>query len=97
MLGKYPEDGLRLYERWLPDIRPEDLQLMHQPLDFYGQNIYNGICVESDGVQSVCAAACADAWCNGYGLWRIAGLYAYYHMGIAVSDAEFFTDGYYTG
>lgn len=49
MLGKYPEDGLRLYERWLPDIRPEDLQLMHQPLDFYGQNIYNGICVESDG------------------------------------------------
>jgi len=49
LLGKYPEDGLRLYEPWLPDIRPEDLKLMHQPLDFYGQNIYNGKCVAADG------------------------------------------------
>lgn len=47
LFGKYPEDGLKLYEKWLPDIKPEDLKLMCQPLDFYGQNIYNGICMRA--------------------------------------------------
>ena len=47
MLGQYPEDGLRLYEPFVPDIRPEDLKLMHQPLDFYGVNIYNGVKVRA--------------------------------------------------
>ena len=42
MLGKYPEDGLELYREFLPEITDEDLALMHQPLDFYAQNIYNG-------------------------------------------------------
>ncbi len=42
LLGSYPEDGLKLYEPWLPEIKQEDMKLIHQPLDFYGQNIYNG-------------------------------------------------------
>lgn len=42
MLGHYPEDGLKLYERYLPKITGADMSLIHQPLDFYGQNIYNG-------------------------------------------------------
>lgn len=42
MLGKYPEDGLELYKEFLPEITDEDLKLMHQPIDFYAQNIYNG-------------------------------------------------------
>lgn len=42
MLGKYPEDGLEKYKDYLPEITEEDLKLMHQPLDFYAQNIYNG-------------------------------------------------------
>jgi len=42
MLGKYPEDGLELYKDFLPEITDEDLKLMHQPIDFYAQNIYNG-------------------------------------------------------
>ena len=42
MLGKYPEDGLELYKDFLPEITEDDLKLMHQPLDFYAQNIYNG-------------------------------------------------------
>ncbi len=51
MLGSYPEDGLKLYEKYLPPIKPEDMKLIHQPLDMYGQNIYNGIAVkvEMDG------------------------------------------------
>lgn len=35
MLGKYPEDGLKLFEKDLPDFKPEDLKLMNQPIDFY--------------------------------------------------------------
>lgn len=42
MLGKYPEEGLAKYEEFLPVITKEDLQLMHQPTDFYGQNLYHG-------------------------------------------------------
>lgn len=42
MLGKYPEDGLELYKDFLPEITEDDLKLMHQPIDFYAQNIYNG-------------------------------------------------------
>lgn len=42
ILGKYPEDGLQLYRDYLPEITEEDMRLIHQPLDFYTQNIYNG-------------------------------------------------------
>ena len=48
MLGTYPEDGLKKYEPYLPNITQDDLKLMHQPLDFYGQNIYNGKMVKAD-------------------------------------------------
>lgn len=41
-LGKYPEEGLKKYAAYLPKITPEDMQLISQPLDFMGQNIYNG-------------------------------------------------------
>ena len=42
VLGKYPEDGLKLYKDYLPEITQEDMKLINQPLDFYAQNIYNG-------------------------------------------------------
>lgn len=41
-LGHYPEEGLRLYHPYLPKITQADLDLIHQPLDFMGENIYNG-------------------------------------------------------
>ena len=47
MLGTYPKEGLKLYEKYLPDIKPEEMKLIHQPLDVYGQNIYNGIAVRA--------------------------------------------------
>lgn len=49
MLGKYPEKFLKMYESFLPEIKADDLKCIHQPLDFYGQNIYNGREVKSDG------------------------------------------------
>ena len=42
MLGRYPEDGLALYGRYLPPGWEKDLDSMCQPLEYYGQNIYNG-------------------------------------------------------
>lgn len=45
LLGHYPEEGLKLYEAYLPKITEEDRKLIAEPIDFYGQNIYNGRCV----------------------------------------------------
>lgn len=47
ILGKYPEDGLKKYKEYLPEITAEDMKLIHQPIDFYGQNIYQGLCVKA--------------------------------------------------
>lgn len=47
-LGRYPEDGLRKYAEYLPEITTEDMKLISQPLDFMGENIYNGIMLEAD-------------------------------------------------
>ena len=47
ILGQYPEAFLKAYEPWLPDIRPGDMEIISQPLDFYGQNIYNGYAVHA--------------------------------------------------
>ncbi len=48
-LGKYPQ---WVYDEigWvLPDTLDEDMLIIHQPIDFYGVNIYRGIYVELDG------------------------------------------------
>ncbi len=41
--GKYPEDGVRAYGEKMPKFNPDDLKTMHQPLDFFGMNMYHGI------------------------------------------------------
>lgn len=41
-LGKYPENGIEKFKEFLPEITKEDMELISQPLDFMGQNIYNG-------------------------------------------------------
>ncbi len=49
LLGRYPEDGLGLFADALPEIRPEDMDTICQPLDFYGVNIYFGEVVRARG------------------------------------------------
>lgn len=44
-LGSYPKDGLRIYEKDLPPIGADDMKIIHQPIDFLGQNIYHGTVV----------------------------------------------------
>lgn len=41
-LGRYPEDGLRLFGADAPRFGSDDMALINQPLDFYGVNIYTG-------------------------------------------------------
>lgn len=47
VLGKYPEEGLEKYKEYLPVITKEDMELISQPIDFLGQNIYNGYIVRA--------------------------------------------------
>lgn len=42
VFGHYPEDALRVFSPDKPDVRPGDMDLIRQPLDFYGVNIYDG-------------------------------------------------------
>jgi len=45
--GSYPEDGLRLFGAAnAPKIEPGDMELIRQPIDFYGVNIYDGRAVK---------------------------------------------------
>ncbi len=41
ILGHYPEDGLRLYGADSPKPFPGDMDVIRQPLDFYGINVYD--------------------------------------------------------
>ncbi|MDR0885549.1 MAG: beta-glucosidase [Clostridiales Family XIII bacterium] len=45
--GQYPEAGLKLFEADLPDFKDEDFKLISEPIDFYGQNIYNGYTIKA--------------------------------------------------
>jgi beta-glucosidase len=40
--GQYPEDGLRLYGANAPKLGAGDLDLIAQPVDYFGVNIYQG-------------------------------------------------------
>lgn len=46
-LGAYPEEGLERFREYLPVITKEDMELIAQPLDFMGQNIYNGYMIRA--------------------------------------------------
>ncbi|MBR2037860.1 MAG: family 1 glycosylhydrolase [Lachnospiraceae bacterium] len=40
--GKYPEEGLKLFAEYMPEIGPNDMDIISQPLDFIGINSYGG-------------------------------------------------------
>lgn len=51
VFGHYPEDAMEKYKEFLPRITAKDMELISQPIDYIGQNIYNGYWVaeQSDG------------------------------------------------
>lgn len=48
VFGAYPEDGMRLYGVPMDFVRPGDMEIIRQPLEFYGVNIYDGEPVKAD-------------------------------------------------
>ena len=46
-LGQYPEDILKEFGQFFPKVTDADMKLISQPLDFYGQNIYNAVTVRA--------------------------------------------------
>lgn len=46
-LGHYPEDIQRKFGHYFPKITQEDMKLISQPLDIYGQNMYNAVTVRA--------------------------------------------------
>ncbi|HHU93088.1 MAG TPA: beta-glucosidase [Halanaerobiaceae bacterium] len=48
ILGRYPEEGLKIFEEYLPEIKTDDFKIISEPIDFFGVNIYQGVCVKLD-------------------------------------------------
>ena len=48
MLGAYPADALSVYGKYLPQDFEKSYSLICQPLDYYGQNVYEGYRVRAD-------------------------------------------------
>lgn len=49
LLGKYPEQGMKLCEEHMPKVTDTDMKLISQPIDFLGHNIYWGHTVAAEG------------------------------------------------
>lgn len=94
-LGRYPEEGLKKFAEYLPEITDEDMKLISQPLDFMGQNIYNGYMMRQGGDgepeyvdREAGAAKTAAGWpvtpeCFYYG---VKFLYERYHLPLYITE-----------
>ncbi|GHB96647.1 GH1 family beta-glucosidase [Cerasicoccus arenae] len=43
VFGSYPEDGLRIYGKAAPKVPDSDFDIIKQPIDFFGCNIFQGV------------------------------------------------------
>jgi len=79
LLGRYPEEGLALYGTDMPSFPASDLDVMRQPLDFLGINVYNGRYVKAaagaPGYEIVPEPAGAPLTAND---WSLAPLALYW-------------------
>jgi beta-glucosidase len=48
VLKSYPADGVALYGNAMPPVSQDDMDLIGQPLDFFGANIYTGAYVRAN-------------------------------------------------
>jgi beta-glucosidase len=94
-LGRYPEDGLALYQEDLPAIKPQDMETIHQPLDFFGLNMYTGYHVraQADGNPEVVTPPAGSPFTTmGWAVhpkaihWGPRLLYERYHSPILITE-----------
>lgn len=94
ILGRYPEDGMKRFEKHLGFIKPDDFKIMCQPLDFLGQNIYRGNTVRhtEDGFAFVDRAPGAAKTANNWNIdpqalyWAPKFLQERYHLPIVITE-----------
>lgn len=93
-LGHYPEDAHRMYEA-MPLFSDADMELIHQPLEFLGQNIYQGIRVRAghDGQPEIVSlksghpmTACGWPVAPGSLYWGVRFLHERYHTDIMITE-----------
>ena len=94
-LGKYPESGLEKFREYLPESTEEDMELIAQPIDFMGQNIYNGYLVRAgaDGEpEMIPAPEGAPRTAAGWPVtpeclyWGVRFIYERYKMPIYITE-----------
>lgn len=94
VLGKYPEEMLPTLEKYLPEHYQEDMEIICQPLDFYGQNIYKGFRYRQgkDGVEEVEFPTGYPYTAIGWPVtpeclyWAAKFLYERYHLPFLVAE-----------
>lgn len=47
-LGRYSQEIIDYFGKYMPEISQEDMELISQPLDFFGQNMYNAVEIKAD-------------------------------------------------
>lgn len=94
-LGRYPESGLAKFKEYLPEITDADMKLISQPIDFMGQNIYNGYIIRAgeDGEpEFVASPAGAPKTAANWPVtpeclyWGVRFIYERYHMPIYITE-----------
>lgn len=57
ILGRYPDEGVVRFQGDMPWIGDDDMEIIQQPLDFYGVNIYHGetVCAKPEGGYEILA------------------------------------------
>ena len=49
ILGKYPDEAYEMFGDAMPEVKPGDMELISQPIDFYGMNIYSSAAAPVEG------------------------------------------------
>ncbi len=92
ILGKYPEDALEMFEQYLPATYKEDLKTICQPLDFYCQNMYNGMAIQANGADAPHKPGHPRITLNGWYMkpevlyWGPKFLYERYNLPIYITE-----------
>jgi len=94
ILGHYPEDGLRIMHDSMPIILDKDMDIIHQPIDFYGVNVYSADRVRADGNHWQKVEPESDVLCTAMGwtivpesiYWGPKFIYEHYKIPIVITE-----------
>ncbi|MFA6959123.1 MAG: GH1 family beta-glucosidase [Opitutaceae bacterium] len=70
VLGSYPEQGLKAYGKNVPKFKDADFDIIKQPLDFYGCNIYHGTPTKAGPNGEPVTATLAPGFPHTHFLWK---------------------------